>query len=509
VAIDTLRQGQPALAPFLRKWQETAATVVTRFEAVTRTYGLVLGFVAYVVAVVGVTSQHEPWFDEAQAWLLARDDSLWHMLTAQMRYEGSPALWHLLLMGPAKLGLPYFSLQVIAVAIAVMGALVLARYSPFPWPLTVAALFSFVIGYQYAVVARSYVLIPLLLFLLAIAWNRRFARPWRFVLVLCLLANVSVHGLLIAGSVFAVHLFELWRPPPNVRDVPSTRQTRFLHLRVGAVFIVVCGLIVAQLWPAPDQSFGTAFNPNPIILFTFGSGVINSALTGNPWASLCAIAVSAWWFRQTRTLLLWALPTFALIALSAMKYFNYWHDGIPFLVWLFALWVSIERGPVDQNRSTHWLRLGVFTAMAGVLLVQGVWWWQSANFDLAKPYSGSKALVAWLAQQDLDNAKIDAVGYHALSTLPYFSNNIYDNNNGGNRPAYMTWSTRSRLHDNVWSVWMDRPDTIIWAVKTWKPLRQPGLPGYKRTAVFEGQMYWKNRAIERDAFYVFTRDTQR
>lgn len=509
MAIDTLRQGQPALAPLLRKWQKTAAAITTRFEAVTRAYGLAVGFVTYVVAVVGVASQHEPWFDEAQAWLLARDDSLWHMLTAQMRYEGSPALWHLLLMGPAKLGLPYFSLKVIAIAIAVSGAFVLVRFSPFPWPLTVATLFSFVIGYQYAVVARSYVLIPLLLFLLAIAWHRRLVRPWPFVLVLCLLANVSVHGLLIAGSVFTVHLLELLRPPPNVRDVPSTRQARFLQLRAGAVFVVVCGLIVAQLWPAPDQSFGTGFNPNPITLFIFGPGLINSALTGNPWASLCAVAVSVWWFRRTRTLLLWALPTLALVALSAMKYFNYWHDGIPFLVWLFALWVSFERGPVSQKRSNDWLRLGVSTAMAGVVLVQGVWWWQSANFDLANPYSGSKALGAWLQQQDLDGAKIDAVGYHTLSVLPYFAKNIYDNNNGGDRPAYMKWSTNSSLHDNVWSVWMDRPDIIVWAVRTWKPLRQPGLPGYRQTAIFEGQMYWKNRTIERDAFYIFVRNADR
>jgi hypothetical protein len=506
VAVDTLQQPEPALAQLVRGWQQTAATVTTRILALTRSYGLVLGFVVYVIAVVGVASQHEPWFDEAQAWLLARDDSLWHMLTAQMRYEGSPDLWHLLLMGPAKLGLPYSSLKVVAITVAIAGAFVLVRYSPFPWPLTLGMLFSFVIGYQYAVVARSYVLLPLLLFLLAIAWRRRVASPWLFVLVLCLLANVSVHGLLIAGSVFTVHLFELLRPPPNVRGVARTRQARLAQLRAGTVFVVVCGLIVVQLWPASDQSFSTGFNTNPINLVIFGPGLLNSALTGNPLASFYAVAVSVWWFRRTRTLLLWALPTLALIALSAMKYFNYWHDGIPFLVWLFALWVSVERGPLTDNRSNRWLRLSVCTAMAGVLVVQSVWWLQSAKFDLAHPYSGSKALVAWLQQQNLENTKVDAVGYHALSVLPYFDENVYDNNNGGRRPAYMNWSTSSRLHDNVWSVLVDRPDTIVWAVKTWKPTKQPGLPGYKRIATFEGQMYWKNRAIERDAFYVFRKE---
>lgn len=505
MAIDTLRPAEPALAPLLRGWQEAVARVTSRICAVTRLHGLMFAFATYVVAVASIASQHEPWFDEAQAWLLARDGSLWHMLTAQMRYEGSPALWHLILMGPAKLGLPYSSLTVIAVMVALAGAFVLVRYSPFPWPLTVGVLFSFVVAYQYAVVARSYVLLPLLLFLLAIAWRRRLASPWPFVIVLCLLANVSIHGLLIAGSVFAVHLFELWSPPPNVREAHPTREVRLAQLRAGAVFVVVCGLIVFQLWPAPDQSLGAGFNLSLLSVLDIGSRFVNSALTGNPFASFVALGVSAWWFRRTRTLALWALPTLALLALSAMKYFNYWHDGIPFLVWLFALWVSVERGPVTQDRSNHWLHLGAYTVMAGVLLVQGVWWLQSAEFDFAQPYSGSKALAAWLQQQDLDGVKIDAVGYHALGVLPYFGKNVYDNNNGGQRPAYMHWSSRSSLHDNVWSVWLDRPDMIVWAVKTWDPSKQPALSGYERIAAFEGHMYWKNRAIERDAFYVFRR----
>ena len=48
---------------------------------------------------------HEPWFDEIQAYLIARDASVHDILFHLPHYEGHPPLWHLLLMIPARLGL--------------------------------------------------------------------------------------------------------------------------------------------------------------------------------------------------------------------------------------------------------------------------------------------------------------------------------------------------------------------------------------------------------------------
>ncbi|MGH8909507.1 MAG: hypothetical protein ACRD0K_24160 [Egibacteraceae bacterium] len=493
MALDTARQANPAPPSQPRgpaqRWPALAAAGLR--AAV---------FSAYAVAVAAVAQRHEPWFDEAQAWLLARDESLWHLLVHQMRYEGSPPLWHLLLMGPAQLGAPYPTLEAIAVVIAILGAYVLVRFSPFPLPLTVGVLFSFVVAYQYAVVARSYVLLPPLLFCLALTWTRRLRDPWPFALVLTLLALTSTHGLLVAGSVFAVHMLQAWRPIDGVGLRPSARRA---HLRGGLVFVVVCGLVVAQLWPAPDQSLGAGFNPDPRNLALVAPAVLSSALTGSPPLSLAAVALSALWFRRTRTLLLWTLPTLALLTLAAVKYHSYWHDGIPFLVWIFALWVSFAQGPVGAARNRdRWLRLGACLAMGGVLVVQSVWWWQTVRHDWVYPYSGSQQLAAWLERQP-PSTEIAAIGFHALGALPYLDRNVYANLNGGRRPAAMHWSTTPRLVDDVWSVWLTRPDVIVWSVKSRRALTEPALPGYDRVAVFEGDLYWKNRAIERDAFYVF------
>ena len=51
----------------------------------------------YISLVVIIALKHEPWFDEAQAWLIARDSNLIDLFVTYLRYEGNPGLWHLLL----------------------------------------------------------------------------------------------------------------------------------------------------------------------------------------------------------------------------------------------------------------------------------------------------------------------------------------------------------------------------------------------------------------------------
>ena len=62
---------------------------------------------AYVIVVATVMCFHEPWFDEAQAWLIARDCSWREMILERPHYEGHPPLWWMMLAIPAKLGVPY------------------------------------------------------------------------------------------------------------------------------------------------------------------------------------------------------------------------------------------------------------------------------------------------------------------------------------------------------------------------------------------------------------------
>ena len=148
---------------------------------------------AVYLSIVGVTvAQHEPWLDEAQAWLIARDATWSDLFCTIPRYEGSPILWHLILRLPARCGLPYASLGVIAATFAAGGVLLFLVRSPLPKLLTAMVPFTFFLIYQNAVVARSYALIPLLLFAAAAAYPSRHRRPLLYVAPLGLLATSAL-----------------------------------------------------------------------------------------------------------------------------------------------------------------------------------------------------------------------------------------------------------------------------------------------------------------------------
>ena len=72
-----------------------------------------LGALTIWLFVVG--AHHEPWLDESQAWLIARDSSLGQLLVERVRYEGTPGIWHLLLWLCIRLGLPFAGLYLVSV----------------------------------------------------------------------------------------------------------------------------------------------------------------------------------------------------------------------------------------------------------------------------------------------------------------------------------------------------------------------------------------------------------
>src|SRR5262249_189304 len=150
---------------------------------------LCLAVFATLLIIVG--PRHEPWFDEAQAWLIARDTSLWDMLAHRVRYEGTPGLWHLILWLATRAGLPFSGLWLISATLACIGAFLVLTRAPFPYWLRVGVVFSYFIAYQYAIVARSYALDVALIPALAAVFASRLQRPLLYGVLLGLAANAN------------------------------------------------------------------------------------------------------------------------------------------------------------------------------------------------------------------------------------------------------------------------------------------------------------------------------
>lgn len=147
---------------------------------------------------------HEKWRDEAQAWLMARDLSFINLLR-QMKYEGHPFLWQIILIPFAKLGFPYITQSILSLSFMWTFAWIVLKKSPFKIFIKIIILFSLPIIYLYPDISRNYSLIPLALSMIAVLYKERNEKKIRYILSILFLAytHVLMWGL-VRNTIFNV-----------------------------------------------------------------------------------------------------------------------------------------------------------------------------------------------------------------------------------------------------------------------------------------------------------------
>ena len=158
---------------------------------------------------------HEPWLDEAQAWLMAKNMS-WRDLLFQNINEGHPRLWHLLLKILITLKLPYNAMNVFHFLIAFLVVYIIYRYGPWERYIKILIIFNYYFAYEYNIVARSYVLIGLLLFLYALTWKNRHKHPMITAIFLGLMCETHLFSLIIAFILAIIYLYDLRKRKINL-----------------------------------------------------------------------------------------------------------------------------------------------------------------------------------------------------------------------------------------------------------------------------------------------------
>jgi len=468
-----------------------------------------LVFLVYTVLIILVASKHEPWADEAQAWLQARDSSLWTLLFRNLHYEGHPPLWHLVLMLPSRL-LPYGSMKVVSVLFAAAGTYVFLRYSPFPKIMKVLLPFSYFPFYQYGVIARCYVLVPLLLFLIARIYRDKVSKVYHFVLLLCLLANVCAYTTLMAVSIMFVHLVDLAKMRSEL-----SRDVVMRQIKAYAVFVAAIVLIAVQIWQPQDSSFAPNYTFSIQRFCTLPFAVFSFSMTEIRWVSAIVLAVSLAWFWQKRVLLLYAALTLPVLASFCVKYYNDWHQGIVFMTWIFVMWLSFQQR--DRGRrwalSAYGRRAVTFCAVA-VLGVHIYWAAAASIADYRGSYSAGKAVADYIKANKLEEKKICATTFYTTSIQPYFKENIFDNHNDGKNPSFWLLSRTGNRMEDMEAILQAKPDLIIMGrprrrrrprSRHRRRRRRWSMEGYKLEGVFEGDLYWKDRIKEKNDIAVFRR----
>lgn len=185
-------------------------------------------FGIYAVAVVFGITQHEPWRDEAQSWLVTRDNSLSGLFRV-LPSEGHPPLWYLALFPFVKAGMPYLFQNWLAGFIMITAVyIILFRTSLHP-AIKLLIPFSYYFLFEFALFARSYCLAVLFVSLIISLYPKRFDKPWLF--ALCVAALFNTHMLIFSFCASLAGLY-LW----------DAIQYKKLNAHITGSFILMCVL---------------------------------------------------------------------------------------------------------------------------------------------------------------------------------------------------------------------------------------------------------------------------
>ena len=171
----------------------------------------------YLIITVISLCFHEIWQDEGQAWCIARDLNIIDLYKTT-RIEGHPLLWYLVLMPFAKLDLPVISMQILSLLFVFASVILILFKSNCNYFEKFFICFSAGMLYYLPTVARSYSLIPLILFLMAVLWRDKTKHGGIFVLLIILLINTHLYMLGLAFAIFSVFLYEVFKQYKNEKN---------------------------------------------------------------------------------------------------------------------------------------------------------------------------------------------------------------------------------------------------------------------------------------------------
>ena len=468
----------------------------------------------YSVLITVSAAFHEPWRDEAQAWLIARDLPLPGILH-QMGYEGSPALWHLLLIPFAKLGAPFASLEALHVLIAILMIGVFLFFSPFPRWTRVLVAFSYYMTFEYAVIARNYSMGILLLFLIAVLYDKRFARPLLYASLVFLLFNTNVHSFGFAGGLLVLYLFEAFRKGLD-------RRTCYA-LGVMGLGALLC---ILQVMPRPNQLIRPStiyFNPliipvavKHVFFHTLESSVAVSFLMGIGSTVILSVVLFHL-IKKPPALFLFLVSYFWLFFIFVFKHIgNMRHHGLLFVSVIFCLWIaefyeeSTTRYPSLARRFLRfdWKRISLVLINLSLLFsayLSGLFLCREITMD----YSGSKRMARYIQENRLEDRPIAAHTILTETLLALLPSVRFWYPSIGDWGTFATWDYET-VHGNTLT-----PEEVVRKVGEQgfprdrilllltSPLANPEADHYRLLFKVDDNIFGLSRNPSKEAFYLY------
>jgi len=414
-------------------------------------------FIFYLIFSIWFFQFHEMWRDELQAWLISRDSESLLDLLKNLKYEGHPGLWHLVLYLLNKISTNPEIMQIAHVLIASLFILILIKSSPFSFLQKILLIFSYFLLFEYNMLARNYGIGVLLIFIFCSYFPIRHKKPIATSLVLFLLSHTSIFGIIFVISFTFVILFEDLIIK-NYRDFKKNFSFKYIIAFTITFFGILTSLI--QIIPPSDSGFATGWKfyidlesfkvvgnvfiksyiPIPPFDLNFWNKslfITNNSLEDANLFILIGISLIILLFiiviilhlsTKPSALVFFLLNSILLVLFFVIKYQGASrHHGFLFITLIASLWIyksCVQKQLFLFNNFLKFLTKNfVQYFIVFILSLHVIASFITFYIDYKNPFSGAKETAEFIKKNKLDNYNL--VGfedYAALAVAGYLQN---------------------------------------------------------------------------------------
>ncbi|QWR78300.1 hypothetical protein [Candidatus Magnetomonas plexicatena] len=223
-------------------------------------FAYILTSVFFILTLILIL-HHAMWRDELQAWMIAASSNSFSELFQNIKYEGHPSLWFVILYLVKHVTTNPAAMKIVHLLIATASAFVFLKFAPFNNRLKGLFIFGYFSFFEYAVISRDYAIGILFLFIFCAYFGKDFKnRNYVFLsIILFLMCQSNVLAVILAIALAITIFLE----PLLLKDFIFYRSWRFYT----SILIFAAGLMlsVLQMNPPADASlYHPVINPRNI-----------------------------------------------------------------------------------------------------------------------------------------------------------------------------------------------------------------------------------------------------
>lgn len=367
--------------------------------------------IVFLFLALGIGINHEPWVDEAQSWIIARDASWFEIVWDLARYEGTMPLWQLTLKLFISLGLTYEYLFIVPIIISLIGLIVFLKKVEAPTYVKILFPFTYYVFYQYTIIARSYCYLLLAFSLLLVTYKNRQKEGVKYILALTFLSLISLHGTIVffvLGILFFIEKLKQKELKKCLKEI--------------VIFSITFIIEVIILFPRSDlyMTVSAAYSIPEIIISLIS--VVTG--TGNIFQKLYnVIAFFIFIFLFIKVCMqknkdIPIVTATVFLFMFIIRFANH-HGGIIFYLVTFGILAYYDQ---LKEKTKHFDKIFAVGLILYCLLSIS-----SGINDFNKQYSGAKEMANYIKENKYDEKEIYGFGFLDVSLQPYFEENLYKN----------------------------------------------------------------------------------